>query len=95
MRAVAAPISNFQLPKLLRESLGEEKAESVVTNIEQKVQEEFDLKKDDLATKKDIADLSDKLTEKMNSQFKWLIALFISQMGFVFGIVYFILSFKK
>ena len=91
MRAVAAPISNFQLAKLLRESLGEEKAESVVTFIEQKVQDEFNLKKDVLATKQDIADLA----EKMNSQFKWLIALFISQMGFIFGIVYFILTYGK
>lgn len=91
MKAMTTPLSSFQLAKMLRESLGEEKAESVVTYIDEKVKEEFDNKRDFFATKQDISDLKD----KMDSHFKWLIGLFVGQMAFVLGIIYFILTYLK
>lgn len=92
---MTSSINSFQLAKILREKLGEEQAEAVVTYIEEKVQEELEAKKDILATKKDMSDLSEKITEKMSSHFKWLIGMFITQMAFILGLVYFILNFSK
>ncbi len=92
---MTSSINSFQLAKILREKLGEEQAEAVVTYIEEKVQEELETKKDILATKKDMSELSEKITEKMSSHFKWLIGMFITQMAFVLGLVYFILNFSK
>lgn len=91
MSKASIHISNYQLLKILRDKIGEEQAEALVTYVESKVEEEFETRKDVLATKKDIYELS----EKMNSHFRWLIGLFITQMAFVLGVVYFILNFSR
>ncbi|HEX3006041.1 MAG TPA: hypothetical protein VHO90_00340 [Bacteroidales bacterium] len=95
MKTMSVNLNSFQLAKILREKLGEEQAEAVVTYIEEKVQEEFNSKKELLATKRDIADLSEKLTEKMSSHFKWLIGMFITQMAFIMALIYFVLNYSK
>lgn len=91
MSTASIHISNYQLLKILCDKIGEEQAEALVTYVESKVEEEFETHKDVLATKKDIYELS----EKMNSHFRWLIGLFITQMAFVLGVVYFILNFSR
>lgn len=50
--------------------------------------------KDVIATKKDIYDLTENLSEKMNSHFKLIVGLAIGQMAFIIILVYFILSDK-
>jgi actin-related protein len=95
MKTMSVNLNSFQLAKILRDKLGEEQAEAVVTYIEEKVQEEFETKKEILATKKDISDLSEKLSEKMSSHFKWLIGMFITQMAFIIALVYFVLNYTK
>jgi len=87
-------VSTIELYDLLKVKIGEPEAKNLVQYIDTKVEKDFELKKDIIATKQDIHDLSEKLSEKMNSHFKWLIGLFITQMAFVLGIVYFILNYK-
>ena len=84
-------ISTLELYDLLKVKVGEREAKALVEYVDNKVEQRLEEKKDILATKHDIHELS----EKMNSNFRWLIGLFIGQMGFIFGIVYFILTFKK
>lgn len=55
----------------------------------------FETKKEILATKKDISELTEKLTEKMNSHFKWLIGMYFTQMAFITALIYFILNYSK
>jgi polyhydroxyalkanoate synthesis regulator phasin len=95
-------VSEIELYQILKGKLGEDQAKALVTFVEQKVNESFESKKETLATKQDIYELSEKLfelseklSEKMNSHFKWLIGLFVGQMAFMLGIVYFILNFSK
>lgn len=48
-------INEIQLFQILKQKLGEEEAQSSVEFVEQKVEKEFDRKKDSLATKEDVA----------------------------------------
>ena len=88
-------ISTLELYDLLKVKVGEREAKALVEYVDNKVEQRIEEKKDILATKQDIHELSEKLIERMDTHFKWLIGLFIGQMGFIFGIVYFILTFKK
>lgn len=81
-------VTTLELYDLLKLKIGDTEARTLVEYVDAKVEKELENKKDILATKKDIYELS----EKMNSHFKWLIGLFITQMAFVMGIVYFILN---
>lgn len=43
--------------------------------------------KDLIATKRDIYDLYEKLSEKMNTQFRWIVGMFIVQVVFLLAII--------
>lgn len=82
MTAVSMTITNYQLVKILRDRLGEEQAESLVSFVEEKVKEEVESKKDILATKQDLA-------ETKVDVIKWMFIFWIGQMAAMFAFLKF------
>jgi len=69
-------ISEIQLFQILKNKLGEEEAKTLVEYVETKVEEEFDRKKDILATKEDITNI-----------IKWMFIFWVGQVAIIFGML--------
>jgi hypothetical protein len=74
-------LTNIQLLKILREKLGEDQAESLVTFVESKVEQEFEDKKAMFATKEDISKLETKIESSKNQVIIWTIGAMIALLG--------------
>ncbi|MVN21106.1 hypothetical protein [Mucilaginibacter arboris] len=59
-------VSEVQLFQILKERIGEEEARSLAEYVEAKIEKQFDLKKDVLATKQDIAELKIEIANVRN-----------------------------
>ena len=76
-------VSEITLFNTLRAKLGEQDAQVVVEGIKQTVKEEFENKKESLATKTDIM----RLENKLNDQLKWTMATIIGVGGIIVALV--------
>ncbi len=74
-------VTDIQLFQILKGKLGEKEAEQLVSFVENKVKEEFDAKKDSLATKEDLANTKAEII-------KWMFIFWIGQIGVTLGIIY-------
>lgn len=95
-------VSNIQLFKILNEKLGENQAETLVNFVEEKVQSEFEERKEIFAIKEDIAKLEGKFDTRVtelsvliiNGQ-KANILWTITTLVLLFGVAITILKFIK
>ncbi len=86
-------VTNLQLFQILKEKLGETQAETLVTYVDAKVQDEFESHKENLATKLDISNLKEDIAvlkgelknDILNSQNK-IILWTIGTMFIMFGL---------
>ncbi len=60
-------VSEIQLFQILKEKVGEEQAKTLTEYIETKIEKQFDLKKDVLATKQDLSEIKSDLKADINS----------------------------
>ena len=67
----------------LRTKLGEQDAQTVVEGIKQTVREEFENKKEIIATKAGIM----RLENKLNDQLKWIMATVIAMGGLIVALI--------
>ncbi|RYE19891.1 MAG: DUF1640 domain-containing protein [Sphingobacteriaceae bacterium] len=59
-------VSEIQLFQILKEKVGEEQAKTLTEYVETKIEKQFDLKKDSLATKQDISELKIEIANVRN-----------------------------
>ncbi|MEQ9426279.1 MAG: hypothetical protein RJQ09_17775 [Cyclobacteriaceae bacterium] len=69
-------ITEIQLFQILKNRIGEDEAKTLVEYVESKVEEEFERKKDVLATKQDV-----------HNMIKWMFIFWIGQIGVIFGML--------
>ena len=86
-------ISITQLYALLREQLGKDKAESLTTYIENKIEKTVSEKSEILvATKQDIADLRQEVTNSIYSakvdMFEWFLGMFATIVLLIVGLYF-------
>ncbi len=87
-------VSEITLYNLLKTKYGEQEAQTVVEGIKQTVREEFEAKKDLLATKADIALLNENILKlqidiekRFNQLIIWIIGTGIALAGIVIAVV--------
>lgn len=87
-------VSEIKLFELLRARIGEKEAEAFVEILETRVDKKFEDTKIGLATKGDIisvkeeiAKLEVKISEKHNDLLKWMIIMWITQLGAIVAII--------
>jgi len=73
-------VSEITLFNTLKAKLGEQEAQTVVEGIKSAVKEEFEVKKDVLATKQDLAEVKAEII-------KWMFIFWIGQLGATVAIV--------
>ena len=83
-------VSEIKLFELLKAKMGQQEAEAFVTLLETKVDRKFEEAKDLLATKEDISKLETRISEKFNDQLKWMIVMWVTQLGALITIIKFI-----
>ncbi|WP_299287012.1 hypothetical protein [uncultured Mucilaginibacter sp.] len=86
-------VSEIQLFQILREKVGDEQAKTLAEYVENKIEKQFDLKKDVLATKQDINNLKLEMgelrTEMANHKseiIKWMFIFWIGQLAAMIAI---------
>jgi hypothetical protein len=84
-------VAEIELYKILKTKFTESEAESIVASIEQKVYHSFEERKNDFATKEDIAKLEGRLETKIAESkadiIKWMFIFWIGQLASVIAIV--------
>ena len=73
-------VSEIQPFQILREKIGENEAKALVEFVENKVEKEFDSKKDTLATKEDLANVR-------SDVIKWMFIFWVGQLAAMIAIV--------
>ena len=80
-------VTTLDLYNILRSKIGEAEAKTLVEFVEQKVNETFDSKKDELATKIDISYLEVKIEKTKAEIIKWMFIFWAGQTGIMVGIL--------
>lgn len=87
-------ISEITLFNTLKAKLGEQEAQTIVEGIKQTVKEEFDNKKDILATKQDIHEIKveiEKLWEDLErglrTNLQWIVGTIIASAGIIITLI--------
>ena len=91
-------VSEIKLYEILKLKFGEKEAETVVEGIRQEVKTEFEnyrnifaTKEDIYLVKEDIAKLETKISDKHNDLLKWMIVIWITQLGAIVAILKFMI----
>lgn len=89
-------VSEIQLFQILKEKVGEEQAKTLTEYVEAKIEKQFDLKKDILATKQDLTELKGELRVEMANHkaeiIKWMFIFWIGQLAAMIAIAELILK---
>lgn len=85
-------VSQFQLFQILREKVGDEQAKTLAEYVETKIEKQFDLKKDVLATKHDIAELKLEMANHKSEMIKWMFLFWIGQVLVMISIIVLIIK---
>jgi len=83
-------VNEIKLFELLKAKIGEKEAEAFVEIIETRVDKKFEDAKETIATKQDLAKLQSHLEGKINDLLKWMIVMWITQLGAIIAIIKFI-----
>ncbi|RYE28429.1 MAG: hypothetical protein EOP42_16870 [Sphingobacteriaceae bacterium] len=88
-------VSEIELFQILKDKVGEREAKTITEYIETKIEKQFELKKDLLATKQDIAELKGELRFEMANQkaeiIKWMFIFWAGQLAAMIAIAAFII----
>ncbi|MGI4751555.1 MAG: hypothetical protein ACRYFB_13060 [Janthinobacterium lividum] len=85
-------VSEIQLFQILKEKVGEEQAKTLAEYVETKIEKQFELKKDVLATKQDIGELKLEMANHKSEMIKWMFIFWIGQVSVMIGIIVLILK---
>lgn len=89
-------VSEIQLFQILREKVGDEQAKALTEYVETKIEKQFELKKDILATKQDIVELRSELKLEMANHkaeiIKWMFIFWIGQLAAMIAIAEFLIK---
>ena len=80
-------VSEITLYNILKGQLGESNAETVVECIKQEVKNEFDNKKDVLASKEDILNLRIDMEKGFRENLKWTVATIFACTGILLALI--------
>lgn len=80
-------VTTLDLYNILRSKIGDSEAKTLVEFVEQKVQDSFDKKNDELATKFDISVLETKIEKTKAEIIKWMFIFWAGQTGIMVGIL--------
>jgi len=80
-------VTTLDLYNILRSKIGEGEAKALVEFVEQKVQDSFDNKKNELSTKFDISALEVKIEKTKAEIIKWMFIFWAGQTGIMVGIL--------
>lgn len=83
-------VSEIKLFELLKAKIGEKEAAAFVEILETRVNKKFEDAKNFLSTKEDISKLQVGITEKHNDLLKWMVVMWISQLGAIAALIKFI-----
>lgn len=74
-------VSEIRLYELLKAKLGNTEAEAFIEILENKVDKKFDDAKETLATKQDIAETNQRISETKAELIKWMFIFWIGQLA--------------
>ena len=77
-------VSEIQSFQILRERIGEKEAQTLVEYVEEKIEKEFDNKRDVLATKEDLAR---EVGNTKSEIIKWMFIFWVGQLAAMIAIV--------
>ena len=80
-------VSEIKLYELHKAKIGEKEADAFVEILEAKVEKKFEEKKDIFSTKQDLAMLQNHIEGKINDLLKWMIVMWITQLGAIVTII--------
>ncbi len=83
-------VAEIELYKVLKTKFSENEAETIVANLELKIQGKFDERKNDFATKEDLANLKVEMERAFKDQLKWMFIFWIGQLASFIAIAKFI-----
>lgn len=81
------PISYIRLFNLLKNKFGDKEAEEIVSLIKSQVDENFEARKDTLATKNDIAELKINIAKTETKLILWAFIFWATQLGAIFAFI--------
>lgn len=79
-------VAEIELYKILKTKFTVREAEDIVSCLGQQIQEKFDGRKSDFATKEDIVKLEVKITESKADTIKWMFIFWIGQLALYIAI---------
>ncbi len=85
-------VSEIQLFQILKEKVGEEQAKTLTEYVETKIEKQFELKKDVLATRQDIAELKLEMANHKSEMIKWMFLFWIGQVLVMISIIVLIIK---
>lgn len=85
-------VSEVELFQILKDKVGEQEAKTITEYIETKVEKQFELKKEVLASKQDIADIKFEMANYKSEIIRWLFVFWTTQLIAMLGIIGFILK---
>jgi hypothetical protein len=78
-------ISEIQLYNILREKIGDQQAQTLTDYVESRVDREFEKNKSILATKSDILELKNQISENKAETIKWMFVFWAGQLLAMFA----------
>ena len=82
-------VSDIQLFQILKQKLGEKEAETLVEFVDQRLKESNETNLKIVATKEDIANLKSEMERRFTEQMKWMIVMWVTQLGAIIAILEF------
>ena len=79
--------TDIQLFQILRQKLGEQEAEALVSFVDSKIKDNNESNLKVLATKEDIGKLEVKIVDVKSEMIKWMFIFWIGQVAVTFGLI--------
>lgn len=79
-------MSDVQLFQILKQKIGEQEAEALVSFVDGKIKENNEINLNILSTKEDLLQLEISLKNKLSDQFKWIIGVFLTLALMIIGL---------
>ena len=81
-------VSEIQLFQILKNKIGEKEAEELESYVKSEIKNEFENKKDVLASKEDVLLVKEDLANVKSEIIKWMFIFWIGQTGVTLGIIF-------
>lgn len=79
-------MSDIQLFQILKQKIGEQEAEALVSFVDGKIKDNNEINLNILSTKEDLLQLEIRLKDKLSDQFKWVIGVFLTLALMIIGL---------